>query len=146
MASRKHFLTTQDVRNIKRKVQENIIIKHEDDATSVSLAVEELRQEPFNPVLAFKPQGVELPEFPLLPKQTFLLVIQTKFQMQLFQQHASKVICIDSTHGTNAYRFRLITCIVPDDFGHGKSLLKCLLNGHNFLHLITRPASRLVHI
>ena len=31
-----HRTKGHDVRNVKRKVQENIIINHEDDATSVS--------------------------------------------------------------------------------------------------------------
>ena len=80
-------------------------MKHANDATSVSLAVEELWQEPFDPVLAFKIQGQVDSDFPSLPEESFLLAIQTEFQMQLFQQHASKLICLDSTHGTNAYRF-----------------------------------------
>ena len=27
--------------------------------------------------------------------------------------------CVDSTHGTNQYRFKLITIIVPDEYGKG---------------------------
>lgn len=95
---------------------------HEDDATSVSILIEKLRREPFNPLLAFKPQGVTLPKYPLLLKDSFLLAIQTEFQMQLFQRYSNKILCIDSTHGTNSYKFKLITCIVPDDFGSGKQI------------------------
>ena len=78
--------------------------------------MEELRNEPFNPILVYKPQGTK---YPMLQVETFLLAIQTKFQKDLYEAHASTILCIDSTHGTNQYRFKLITCIVPDDHGKG---------------------------
>jgi len=34
-------------------------------------------------------------------------------------QYAHKVMCVDATHGTNAYRFKLITVMVADDYGEG---------------------------
>ena len=55
--SRRHFLTKSDVRNIRVKVEDRIIKRHEDDATSVTMMVAELQQESFNPILIFKPQG-----------------------------------------------------------------------------------------
>ena len=55
--SRKHFLNKCDIRNIRIKVQDRLVIRHQDDAQSVYLAVAELQQEPFNPVMAFKVQG-----------------------------------------------------------------------------------------
>ena len=36
---RKHYLTRQDVNNIRRNVKDNQVIRYQDDATSVSLAV-----------------------------------------------------------------------------------------------------------
>ena len=119
--SRKHFLTNLDIHNIKRNVVDRQIKRHENDATSVSILVQELRMEPFNPVLMYKPQGEVAPECPTLSKESFLLAIQTKFQMELFRENSNKFFCIDATHGTNAYRFKLITCLVPDKFGHGKN-------------------------
>ncbi len=38
--SRKHFLTKQDIRNIKAKVDDRIVKRHEDDASSVSMMVD----------------------------------------------------------------------------------------------------------
>ena len=122
--SRRHFVTGQDIQNIKRKVDDNLVMKHSDDATSVSLTVAKLQQESFNPVLIFKPQGVILPEYATLSESSFVLAIQTEFQMHLFQRYGEKILCIDSTHGTNAYRFKLITCMVQDDFGQGKLSLQ----------------------
>ena len=53
--SRKHFLTNLDIRNVKRNVVDRQIKRHENDATSVSILVQELK-EPFNPILPYKPQ------------------------------------------------------------------------------------------
>ena len=81
------------------------------------MMVSELKEELFNPILVFKSQGSQDPGFPTLSAETFVLAIQTQFQMELYRQYATTILCIDSTHGTNQYRFKLITCIVHD---HGK--------------------------
>ena len=88
-------------------------------AHKVSLYVAELQQETFNPVLIYKPQGECTSSHPSLPSESFVLAIQTQFQLELYQKYASSLLCIDSTHGTNAYNFKLITCIVADEFGQG---------------------------
>ena len=54
---------------------------HQDDATSASLLVGELQQEPFDPVLVYKPQSVLDNQYPSLPMESFILIIQTEFQM-----------------------------------------------------------------
>ena len=122
MVSRKHFINKHDIRNIEVKVKDRVVIRHQNDAQSVSLAVSELQQEPYNPVLAFKVQGRKDDKFPSLPDDAFLLAIQTEFQRDMFQKFGSRIFCIDSTHGTNAYRYKLITCVVPDHYGHGKKM------------------------
>ena len=55
---------------------------------------------------------------PSLKKKTFVLALQTKFLMELYWLNALIIICIDSTHGTNQYRFKLIS-VVPDKQGKG---------------------------
>ena len=119
VVSRKHLITKKDVRNVEVKVRDRIIIHHKDDARSVQLAVAELQQESYNPILAFKPQGCTDSKFSTLAEDTFLLVLQTQFQKRLYELYGGCVLCIDSTHGTNAYRFKLITCMVRDHFGQG---------------------------
>ena len=57
--SRKHFLSKQDIRNVKRSVLDRQIKRHENDAMSVAILVHELQNEPFNPILFYKPQGSE---------------------------------------------------------------------------------------
>ena len=118
--SQKHFLSTQDIRNIKLSVQENQVKRHENDATSV---VQELEMEPFYPVLVYKRQGMVMPEYPTLGSDSFVLAIQTEFQMKMYREYSSKILCIDATHGTNAYRFKLITCIVVDQFNQGSNII-----------------------
>ena len=118
-ASRKHFITKQDISNVRVNIKDNAIIRHKSDPLSVSLLVAELQQEAYDPILLFKPQGEKSIAHPNLPTEAFMLVIQTQFQQQLFEKYSHKILCIDATHGTNAYRFQLITCIVPDEFGKG---------------------------
>lgn len=117
--SRKHFLSNQDVRNVRRSVLDRQIKRHENDAMSVSILVRELQQEPFDPILIYKPQGMIVEEYPTLAKDSFVVAVQTEFQMELYRKYSSKILCIDATHSTNAYRFKLITCVVPDEFGQG---------------------------
>lgn len=83
---------------------------------SVSILVQELQQEPFDPILIYKPQGNESST---LSKDSFILAVQTEFQAELYRKFSSKILCIDATHSTNAYRFKLITCVVPDEFSQG---------------------------
>ena len=119
--SRRHFLSKSDIHNIRVKVDDCIIKPHEEDAASVTLIVSELREESFDPILFFKPQGSKSPEYHFLPEESFILAIQTKFQLELYEQYASTILCIDSTHGTNQYRFKLITIVVPDNLGKGQN-------------------------
>jgi len=60
------------------------IKRHQNDATSVNLIVEELRNEPYDPVLIYKPQGRQEPQFPTLQNDTFVLALHTKFQRDLY--------------------------------------------------------------
>ena len=106
------------------KVKDFGIKWHKDDAISVSVMIQELKEEPFDPILVYKPQGMKEPQYPMVPEDTFLLAIQTEFQMELYRRHASTILCIDSTHGTNQYRFKLIACVVPDDHGKGRSMIQ----------------------
>ena len=93
--------------------------RHENDAVSVEHLVSELQKED-NLVVAYKPQGVTKEEFPKLREESFLLVIMTAFQSQMFIKHSGRIVCVDSTHNTNPYSFKLVTIVVPDEFKNGK--------------------------
>ena len=105
--------------NLRRKVCDQIFMKHSDDAASVQMMVNELYNEKYNPVLHFKPQHIPAPDYPSLPNDVFVFALQTQWQRELYDKFSQAILCIDSTHGTNPYKFKLVTCIVPDDFGKG---------------------------
>lgn len=62
----------------------------------------------------------------MLLEDTFLLVIMTGFQASLFETFGGRIVCLDSTHKTNQYRFKLLTVLVPDEYRNGISELHCL--------------------
>ncbi len=108
---RLHIINRQDVNNIKRQFNIEGIEKHKDDQQSVCAWVTELKTHEYDPVTVFKPQGKESADF--------LLGIQTKFQCEMMKVFGEKLICMDATHGTNHYDFKLVTVLVLDDFGEG---------------------------
>ena len=122
-ATRKHFITRQDCRNIVRKIKDFSHHRHSDDAVSVDRIVRELNLESPSPVIFYKPQGVEDPNL-TLPVDSFFLCIMTDFQAQLFNEFSNKIVCLDSTHRTNQYRHKLITLMVVDEFRNGKVLYR----------------------
>ena len=113
---RKHLVTRQDLHNIKAQFNIDGIMRHKNDLTSVMAWVEEMSTLDYNPVLAFKMQGISLPN---APTDDILLVVQTAFQCDVLKSFGSNAVCIDSTHGTNAYDFTLTSILVIDDYGGG---------------------------
>ena len=86
---------------------------------SVDMLVRELHTEPYDPILLYKPQGITDPTLPAISKDGFVLALQTEFQRHMYHQYAPTLICIDSTHKTNAYDFKLVTLMVVDNYGEG---------------------------
>ncbi len=112
---------------LKEAIQGNK--RHDGDATSVHLWVIEMEHAGNkNPVIFYKPQGKCLEKTSLL-KNDFVLAVQTSLQVDVLKTCGpNKVICIDATHGTNAYDFSLITVVVMDEFGEGYQTSWCLSN------------------
>ena len=103
----------KDIRNIEKSFGLNIDgQKHNDDATSVKLWVEEMKcQGESNPVLLYDHND---------SSDDFIIVLQSTLQAEMLKHLASqKVVCIDDTHGTNAYNFYLSSLMVIDEFGEG---------------------------
>lgn len=48
-------------------------------------------------------------------KEYFAVIIMTTFQISMYKRFASEKVCVDSTHGTNAYDFLLTSLVVVDD-------------------------------
>ena len=120
MASRRDFITSQDIRNIERKAIVPAYQFHTDDAQSVDCLVCHLKKEEHDPILFYKSYGTSCDDAFDIASDSFVLIIQTLHQKNMFEKFASRILCIDSTHGTNQYGYKLITVMVVDDVGNGK--------------------------
>ncbi len=115
---RKHYITRQDCHNASRKIRSFKYHRHSNDAVSVNRIVAELQLEDPSPIIAYKPRGSTKHGYPLLKEENILLVIMTQFQANMFTQFSS-FVCVDSTHKTNEYGYKLITLMVIDEFRNG---------------------------
>ncbi|XP_061184345.1 uncharacterized protein LOC133192343 [Saccostrea echinata] len=122
-----HLIDRKTIHNIKQKIVDSSVIKHSDDATSTFLRVESLRKEKFDPVLIYKQQDV-VDQTLGLDKGDFMLAIMTKQQLTMYEKFAPIILCMDSTHKTNIYSFKLITLLVPDEFRNGYPVAFCISN------------------
>lgn len=55
----KHLITKQDLYNIRTQFSIDDVIRHKNDSASVMAWVSEMGTLDYNPVLAYKPQGVD---------------------------------------------------------------------------------------
>lgn len=80
---------------------------------SVRLLVEEMNDEHDSPILFYKAQGEQQPNTcEYLEQNDFAIALQTSLQAEMMKQLVpDKVLCIDSTHGTNGYAFTLVTLL-----------------------------------
>ena len=50
-------------------------------------------------------------------------------QAEMLKKFAEgKVVCVDATHDTNAYDFKLITLLVVDEYGERFRVAWCIIN------------------
>ena len=131
-----HLIQRKDINNIERAFRLEGGQRHHDDATSVAAWVEEMREKGNNAVLSYKPQGAD-DDKTGLKREDFLIVLQTPIQAEMLKKFAEgKVVCVDATHGTNAYDFRLITLLVVDEYGEGFPVAWCITNKEDRVVLI----------
>ena len=127
--TREHLVTKQDIHNIKNIYNIEGVMRHTNDLTSVCLWIEEMKGLPYNPVLLYKQQGEEQPnEMDNVGVNDFIIGIQTEFQRDMLIKYGNECVCMDSTHGTNAYDFNLITVLVIDSLGEGISVAWAIAN------------------
>ncbi|BET02747.1 Zinc finger protein [Nesidiocoris tenuis] len=116
---RRHLLTTKDLFNIKRDFNlQNNVVRHSNDLTSVESWIEESKQSG-DIIRFYKPQGMEMPGYPELHKDVFVLIIMNEAQVEVFSEFAEKGVCMDDTHGLNPYGFLLTTILVFDNLSIG---------------------------
>jgi hypothetical protein len=81
--------------------------------------IERLRES--GEIVAFKSSTGAVPEGLALAKNAFVLVIQTKYQQEVYQKWGNEFIGIDATHNTMHYdKMSLFTIMVRDQWGHGQ--------------------------
>ncbi|XP_037514529.1 uncharacterized protein LOC119390894 isoform X2 [Rhipicephalus sanguineus] len=105
------------------------------DHVSVQLWVERMHTRRDNPVLFFKHRGQpdrpdildRLPEN-LLKEQDFMLAIMTAPQLELLRTLGTNRVCVDSTRGTTAFNYQLVTVLCVDEFGAGFPVAYCISN------------------
>ena len=135
--TREHLVTKQDVHNIQNQYNVEGVMRHSNDLTSVCAWVEELISSPNNPVLLFKAQGEEQPHgMDNVGSDDFILGIQTDFQLDMLCKYGHMCICMDATHGTNMYDFKLITLLVHDEFGEGIQVAWAITNREDTTMLV----------
>lgn len=115
---RLHLLTKKDLFNITASYNlKSDAVRHTNDAISVEAWIEEMKEN--NCVLFYKPQNFILNEWPFLNKEDFVLIIMNEGQAQMLKKFSSDCVCIDGTHGLNAYNFELHTLLVLDELRQG---------------------------
>ena len=115
---RDYHMTMCDISRLCRIVENDEIHLDDNDAISVRLWVTKLRQCGAEAVL--KDKRDPPPPGSGLSQDSFVLCIQTKFQMDHFRALGSDFLSIDATHNTTQYAgVQLFTLIVRDLWGHG---------------------------
>ena len=113
------------------------VIRHANDFTSVCAWVEEMKSQPYNPILLFKQQGEQQPkEIDNVGVNDFIIGTQTEFQWDMLIKYGNQCVCMDATHGTNAYDFNLITVLVVDSFGEGLPVAWAIANREDVTILV----------
>ncbi|GIY32513.1 c2H2-type domain-containing protein [Caerostris darwini] len=139
--SKEAFISRRSIRTYYRRLQNSV--HPENDALSVMCNVERLKAEEYNPILLFKPQNSKTLYGPpgldalLNSDKSFALGIQTETQKEMLIKHSYKIICIDSTHGTNRYGFYLLSIHIQDEYGQGYPVAHFICNYLDYDTLVT---------
>jgi hypothetical protein len=102
-----------------RAVEQQAIRLHPQDAISVRLWIDRFKA---NDTRSFYKDKLDEPPLDSqLEQDTFVLLIQTKFQLDTFRRLGAGFIGIDATHNVTAYPgFLLFTIVTRDNWGHGE--------------------------
>ncbi|KAK3918446.1 Sentrin-specific protease 1 [Frankliniella fusca] len=96
---------------------------HKDDAKAVFLLANQLMEKD-DSILIFKHFEMPLVHGPdginrINSRDLFMFGFQTDRQLDLMKRHCSKIIIVDETHGTNQYKYQLLTVMVLDENRRG---------------------------
>uniref|UniRef100_T1KRL2 C2H2-type domain-containing protein n=1 Tax=Tetranychus urticae TaxID=32264 RepID=T1KRL2_TETUR len=102
---RKHLITSKDLQNIEASYNLLGQVKRaSNDLLSVEMWMEQFKDLPDNPILIYEKDD-----------KPFMLGIMNETQQFMFEKYGKNILSIDSTHGTNAYKFQLTTLLTVDD-------------------------------
>jgi hypothetical protein len=116
--TRDRFICLRDVSRMARALEDELIRLDSEDAISSKLWVDRLKGENVN--IFYKDKLDPSPPASKLQGDTFMLCIQTPFQMDAFRRLGNGFNGIDATHNITHYNGMLLfTIIVRDQWGHG---------------------------
>jgi len=108
-----------DINRVARALDRQKIRLDPKDEASIRLWIDILRLEGTN--VFHKDKLARAPLGSGLSEDLFCLVLQTRFQSEMFQGLGNALLCIDATHNTTCYSgLPLFTIMVRDRWGHGK--------------------------
>jgi hypothetical protein len=117
--SRDRFIALSDVSRLARTLEDEKIRLHPEDAISAKLWMDRLKDD--NVHVFYKDKLDPPPLESRLQPDSFVLCIQTGFQLDAFRRLGQGFIGIDATHNTTQYQDLLLFIVVARDrWGHGK--------------------------
>ena len=116
--SRDRFISPKEVSRMAQMIEQENVRLHTEDAISVRLWADRLKNDNVN--IFIKDKLDSSPVGSTLDEDTFVLCIQTPFQLEAFQCLGNRFIGIDTTHNVTQYQdFLLFTIVARDIWGHG---------------------------
>jgi hypothetical protein len=115
---RDYYITMDEISQVWKSVDQEIIELDPNDANSTWTWVHELEAKGHN--VFYKSKQDLPPEGSDLASQLFILCIQTKFQLAYFWDLGNSFLGIDATHNVTQYKgILLFTIMAWDRWGHG---------------------------
>jgi hypothetical protein len=112
------FIVYLDINHIACEIKNDTTCLHDEDAISIKLWADRLRSD--NTLVFLKDMLDPSPLDSRLQQDSVVMCIQTKFQVEMFQQLGNQFIGIDATHNvTNYHNYLFFTLIAQDHWGHG---------------------------
>ena len=112
-----------DINRITNGLEHEQVQLHPKDEISMKMWLSVLHKQGANTFCKDKvdvpPPGSQLAD------DLVILVVQTKFQSDVFRRLGSSILCIDGTHNTTCYSVQLLTIMVRDQWGHGMQSILC---------------------
>jgi hypothetical protein len=117
-------VTRADVRRVQKTIEEETIRLASQDGPSVLEWVRKLREQGHFVFLKTSSEASPVDAALPLAADSFVLIIQTKYQCECWEKHGGSFAGIDATHNTTHYEnMSLFTLLARDKWGHGKLLL-----------------------